>query len=139
MGVTLAWDPRPETLLGPSVIATRGWGGASSGGVAALLDPETVPSLYDAKGGDGSLGLEMAWVTDLSGWRHGMSGSAYGRVSGRPDVRELRLGWRVAPDMGHDTGLGAHARRKALLGGFVVAQCRHKPEVHAAMVPDIRE
>lgn len=30
------------------------------------------------------------------------------------------------------------ARRKALLGGFVVAQCRHKPEVHAAMVPDIR-
>ena len=31
------------------------------------------------------------------------------------------------------------ARRKALLGGFVVAQCRHKPEVHAAMAPDIRE
>ena len=31
------------------------------------------------------------------------------------------------------------ARRKALLGGFVVAQCRHKPEVHAAIVPDIRE
>ena len=31
------------------------------------------------------------------------------------------------------------ARRKALLGGFMVAQCRHKPEVHAAMVPDIRE
>lgn len=31
------------------------------------------------------------------------------------------------------------ARRKALLGGFVVAQCRHKPEVHARLVPDIRE
>ena len=31
------------------------------------------------------------------------------------------------------------ARRKALLGGFMVAQCRHKPEVHAAMVPDIKE
>lgn len=31
------------------------------------------------------------------------------------------------------------ARRKALLGGFVVAQCRHKPDVHAALVPDIRE
>ncbi len=30
-------------------------------------------------------------------------------------------------------------RRKALLGGFVVAQCRHKPDVHAAMVPDIRK
>ena len=31
------------------------------------------------------------------------------------------------------------ARRKALLGGFMVAQCRHKPEVHAAMVPNIKE
>lgn len=31
------------------------------------------------------------------------------------------------------------ARRKALLGGFVVAQCLHKPDVHAAMVPDIKE
>ena len=30
------------------------------------------------------------------------------------------------------------ARRKALLGGFVVAQCRHKPEFHAAIVDDIR-
>ena len=30
------------------------------------------------------------------------------------------------------------ARRKALLGGFMVAQCRHKPEVHARMVPEIR-
>ncbi|MXX91187.1 MAG: hypothetical protein F4213_09290 [Boseongicola sp. SB0677_bin_26] len=32
-----------------------------------------------------------------------------------------------------------NARRKALLGGFVVAQCRLKPDVHAALVPDIRE
>jgi len=30
------------------------------------------------------------------------------------------------------------ARRKALLGGFLVAQCRHKPEVHAAITADIR-
>ena len=30
------------------------------------------------------------------------------------------------------------ARRKALLGGFVVAQSRHKPDVHAKLVPDIR-
>ena len=31
------------------------------------------------------------------------------------------------------------ARRKAVLGGFVVAQCRHKPDVHSALVSDIRE
>ena len=30
------------------------------------------------------------------------------------------------------------ARRKALLGGFVVAHCLHKPELHAQLVPDIR-
>lgn len=29
-------------------------------------------------------------------------------------------------------------RRKALLGGFVVAQCRHKSDLHASLVPDIR-
>ena len=31
------------------------------------------------------------------------------------------------------------AGRKALLGGFVVAQCRHKPEVHARLARDIRD
>ena len=106
MGVSLEWDPRPETRLGPSVIATRGWGGAPSGGVAALLDPEALPGDDGgAGGGSGSLGLEMAWGTDLSAWRHGAVGSAYGRVSGSPDAEELRLGWRVAPDEGHDVGL----------------------------------
>ncbi|MXW36355.1 MAG: hypothetical protein F4Z60_13050 [Chloroflexi bacterium] len=101
MAVSLSWDPRPETRLGPSVIATRGWGGAPAGGVAALLEPEAIPGADDgAGGGAGSLGLEMAWGTDLSAWRHGMTGSAYGRVSGSPDAESLRLGWRVAPDLG---------------------------------------
>ena len=31
------------------------------------------------------------------------------------------------------------ARRKAILGRFLVAQCRHKPEIHAALAPDIRK
>ena len=30
------------------------------------------------------------------------------------------------------------ARRKALLGSFLVAQCRHKPELHGAIAADIR-
>ena len=102
---SLEWDPRPETKLGPSVVASRGWGGAAEGGVAALLDPETILGLENgADGGSGSLGVELAWGTDLSDWRHGMTGSAYGRVSGSPDVGDVRLGWRVAPDM----GLGAN-------------------------------
>ncbi len=105
LAVTLEWDPRPETRLGPSVVATRGWGGAPSGGVAALLAPEALPGPGDGTdGGPGSLGLEMAWGTDLSAWRHGTVGSAYGRVSGRPGAEEIRLGWRVAPDAGLPAG-----------------------------------
>ena len=103
VALSVSWDPRPETRLGPSVIATRGWGGASSGGVAALLDPETLPG--GGTGGTGSLGLEMAWGTDLGAWRHGTVGTAYGRLSGSPDVEDLRLGWRVAPDDGMDGGM----------------------------------
>ena len=30
------------------------------------------------------------------------------------------------------------ARRKALLGSFLVAQCRHKPELHATIAADLR-
>ena len=55
VSVSLEWDPRPETRLGPSVVATRGWGGAASGGVDALLAPETVPGLAAADGGAWSL------------------------------------------------------------------------------------
>ncbi len=100
LAVSMSWDPRPDTRLGPSVIATRGWGGAPTGGVAALLEPEAIPGADDGTGGGtGSLGLEMAWGTDLSAWRHGMTGSAYGRVTGSPDAEDLRLGWRLAPDL----------------------------------------
>ncbi len=54
----------------------------------------------------------------------------------RPSTLARLEGRRVA----HYAGQRARdARRKALLGGFVVAQCRHKPEIHAAMVPDIKE
>ncbi len=100
LAVSVAWDPRPETRLGPSVIASRGWGGAPSGGVAALLEAEALPG-GGTDAGSGGLGLEMAWGADLSAWRHGMVGSAYGRV---PDAESLRLGWRVAPDTGLPAG-----------------------------------
>ncbi len=119
LAVTVGWDPRPETRLGPSVIATRGWGGASSGGVSALLDPATVPGPGGADGG-ARLDLEAAWGTDLSGWRHGMVGSAYGRVAGSPDIEDLRLGWRVGPDAGHDAGLDRDFWLEPGLGGSAV-------------------
>ncbi len=42
-----------------------------------------------------------AWGTDLSTWRFGTVGSAYGRVSGSPDLGQLRLGPRLADGTGH--------------------------------------
>ncbi len=50
-------------------------------------------------------------------------------LAGLEAQREARYAGRRARD----------ARRKALLGGFVVAQCRHKPDVHSALAPDIRD
>ena len=104
LSLALEWDPRPETRTGPSVIAARSYGGASSGGVEALLDPETVPGAGRASGGAGSLDLEVAWGTAVPDWRHGAVGVAYGRVSGSPEVDGLRLGWRIGPDSGRDGG-----------------------------------
>ena len=93
VSVSLEWDPRPETGLGPSVIASRGWGGAASGGMAALLDPETLPG--PAEAGEGTWSLEAAYGTRQGG---GMTGSAYGRADGTDGLDGLRLGWRVEPE-----------------------------------------
>ena len=40
---------------------------------------------------------------------------------------------RLSIDKRKDDG-----RRKALLGSFLVAQCRHKPDLHAAITDDLR-
>ena len=93
VSVSLEWDPRPETRLGPSVVATRGWGGAASGGVDALLAPETVPGLAAADGGAWS--LEAAYGLRRGG---GMAGVPHLRMGGADGLEELRLGYRIAPD-----------------------------------------
>ncbi|MYG28837.1 MAG: hypothetical protein F4213_22945, partial [Boseongicola sp. SB0677_bin_26] len=97
LSVTFGWDPRPETRLGPSVVATRGWGGAASGGVDALLGPETVPGLAAADG-DGTWSLEAAWGIRRG---RGMAGVPHLRAAGADGLDELRLGWRIEPDADH--------------------------------------
>ena len=103
VSVSLEWDPRPETRLGPSVIAARGWGGASSGGMAALLDPEALPG--PAEAGEGTWSLEAAYGVRRV---RGMTGSAYGRADGADGLDGLRVGWRVEPEAaGHAADLSA--------------------------------
>ena len=66
----------------------------------------------------------------------GLFGAAFEEVPKRPATLARLETRRDVLFSGH----GARdARRKALLGGFVVTQCRRRPDVHAALVPDIRE
>ena len=97
LGLGLSWDPRPETKRGWSLSAKQGFGGASTGGVDALLGPEAFPGLPGTVG-DAGWSLEAAFGTGLG---HGMVGSPYGRASGTDGVDGLRLGWRVEPDANH--------------------------------------
>ncbi len=96
LGLDVAWDPRPETRRGVSVIASRGWG-AAPGGVDALLGPEAFPGLPEA-GGAGDWSLEAAHGASRG---RGMVGSRYVRMSGTGEDGRARLGWRVGPDATH--------------------------------------
>ena len=97
LGLGLAWDPRPETRRGWSVTAFRNLGGATSGGVDALLGPEAFPGLSGTEA-EGGWSLEAARGTARG---NGMVGSPYGRASGSGESGSLRLGWRVEPDADH--------------------------------------
>ena len=112
VSVTLEWDPRPETRLGPSMVATRGWGGAASGGVDALLGPETVPGLAAADGGAWS--LEAAYGLRRG---NGMAGVPSLRVGGTDGLEELRLGYRIAPDADRAADASAEIWAEPGVGG----------------------
>ncbi len=103
LSLDLAWDPRPQTRRGWSLAARHALGGASTGGVDALLGPEAFPGLEGTEGG-GDWSLEAAHGTGR-GW--GMVASRYGRAGGEDGIDELRLGWRIEPDAAHaaDTSL----------------------------------
>ena len=97
LSLDLAWDPRPQTRRGWSLAARHALGGASTGGVDALLGPEAFPGLEGTEGG-GDWSLEAAHGT---GRGRGMVASGYGRAGGEDGIDELRLGWRIEPDAAH--------------------------------------
>ena len=97
VGFSVSYDPNRETKRGLSVLATRTLGGASSGGVDALLGPEAFPSLAGTDGA-GDWSVEGAYGF---GRGRGMVGSPYGRAGGSDGVDSLRLGYRIWPDAAH--------------------------------------
>ena len=118
MSVDLEWDPRPETKRGWSARLSRSHGGASTGGVAALLDPSAFPEAQDD--GDGAWRAEAAHGRAMA---NGMVGGPYARASGTLGAKgEVRTGYRIGPDADHaeDATLDLWAEPRTGEGGRAV-------------------
>ena len=91
---SLRFDPTPSSELGPAVALKPSWGGASSGGVAALLGRETLAGLsaYEAAS-VGRLDAEAAYGLVVFGGR--AMGTPYLRVGQSEVFREVRMGCRL--------------------------------------------
>ena len=91
---SLRFDPTPSSALGPAVALTPSWGGASSGGVAALLGRETLTGLSaNDAAASGRLDAEAAYGLAVFGGR--AMGTPYLRVGQSEVFREVSMGWRL--------------------------------------------
>ena len=105
LGLNLAWDPNPETKRGWSATAGHSLGGASTGGVDALLGPEIFPGLSETDGGE-SWSLEAAHGMSRG---KGMVGSSFGRMSGSGEIDSLQVGYRIEPDAAQAANMKVNA------------------------------
>ena len=98
---SLAWDPAPGSGRGPSLSFSQTVGAEASGGVEALLRPQTAQAL-EAADDDGSV-LERRMLEAKAGYGFALFD---GRYTGTPElgfgmtdaVREVVLGWRLAEE-----------------------------------------
>ena len=91
---SLRFDPTPSSALGPAVALTPSWGGASSGGVAALLGRETLAGLAaNDAAASGRLDAEAAYGLAVFGGR--AMGTPYLRVGQSEVFREVSMGCRL--------------------------------------------
>ena len=98
---SLAWDPAPGSARGPSLSLSQTVGAEASGGVEALLRPQTAQAL-EAADDDGSV-LERRTLEAKAGYGFALFD---GRYTGTPElgfgmsdaVREVVLGWRLAEE-----------------------------------------
>ena len=91
---SLRFDPTPSSELGPAVALTPSWGGASSGGVAALLGRETLVGLVaNDAAASGRLDAEAAYGLAVFGGR--AMGTPYLRVGQSEVFREVSMGCRL--------------------------------------------
>ena len=97
---SLAWDPSPESALGPSLTVSQAVGASATGGMDALLGPQTARVL-GAANDDGGDDLGRRAFEAKLGYGFALLG---GRYTGTPRLglgwteraRETVLGWRLA-------------------------------------------
>ena len=119
---SLAWDPASDSARGPSLSLSQTVGAEASGGVEALLRPETGKAL-DAANDDGAA-LEGRTFEAKFGYGFAV---ANGRYTGTPELgfgmtdagREVVLGWRLAEETrtGLAFGLDVEGARQESAGG----------------------
>ena len=98
---SLAWEPAPGSARGPSLSIAQSVGTEASGGLEALLGPQTAQAL-EAANDDGSE-LERRTLEAKFGYGFAV---ADGRYTGTPELglgftdagREVVLGWRLAEE-----------------------------------------
>ena len=120
---SLAWDPAPGSARGPSLAISQTLGAEASGGMEALLRPEST-LMREAANDDGA-GLERRALQAKLGYGFALFG---GRYTGTPELglglgdagRELVLGWRL---QGADAG-----RFQARLEGSRFESAADNPE-----------
>ena len=93
---SFAFDPAPLTALGPSLTLRHDYGGAATGGLAALFAPEALATRSGTEAtGTGRWSAEAAW--GLPAFRERFTGSPHLGVGLQDTGRDLAVGWRLAP------------------------------------------
>ena len=127
----LTWDPRPSSVVGPS-LSLRSSLGASSSGAMADLFRSTTPEAVHARG-DAPLrpSLEAALGYGLPAFGGRLAGVPEIGIGMSDDHRTYRLGWRTLPAAGRSSGPAAWPEPG--FSEFSVEVARHEP---AAGAPD---
>ncbi|MXX88495.1 MAG: hypothetical protein F4213_18460 [Boseongicola sp. SB0677_bin_26] len=126
---SLAWQPDGEGGRGPSLAVTRTLGGASSGGVDALLGRRTLAGLAVGNDGDPleSRSSEVRFGYGFAALGGGFTSTpelGFGMSNGR---REYSLGWRLNRDGRGDAGSVEFA---------IEATRRESADDHAGATPE---
>ena len=99
---SLAWDPAPDSGRGPSLSLSQTVGAEASGGVEALLGPQTAQALEAADDNDGNelkrRTLEAKIGYGLALFDNRWTGTPELRLGLTGTSRETVLGWRLAEE-----------------------------------------